>query len=281
MSGLPRFDEIGYWSEIKLEIIRAYAAEYSKILHAQKDPAFSYVYIDAFAGAGVHIARSTGEFVPGSPLNALLVEPPFKEYHFVDLDRQKAEFLREMVGERADVYVYAGDCNELLPNVVFPRARYEDYRRALCLLDPYGLHLHWDVLRQAGASRSIDIFLNFPIMDMNMNVLWHDPEATSQEQRARMDAFWGDDSWRSAAYSTQGNLFGYDEKLGNDAIARAFQRRLTDVAGFEHVLDPMPMRNRTGAIVYYLFFASQKLVAGNIVRHIFRKYRNRGGGGGR
>ena len=32
-----------------------------------------------------------------------------------------------------------GDCNHILLRQVLPRARYEDYRRALCLLDPYGL----------------------------------------------------------------------------------------------------------------------------------------------
>ena len=30
------FDEINYWSEIKLDIIKEYAAAYSKILNAQK-----------------------------------------------------------------------------------------------------------------------------------------------------------------------------------------------------------------------------------------------------
>ena len=33
-----KFDEIGYWSELKLEIIKKYAAAYSKILAAQRDP---------------------------------------------------------------------------------------------------------------------------------------------------------------------------------------------------------------------------------------------------
>ena len=59
------FDEIGVWSEIKLEIIREYAKAYSTILSAQK-ATFSHVYIDAFAGAGQHISRSTQELVPGS-----------------------------------------------------------------------------------------------------------------------------------------------------------------------------------------------------------------------
>jgi three-Cys-motif partner protein len=62
------FDEIGYWSEIKLEIVRDYASAYSRILNSKNLP---HVYIDAFAGAGQHISKNTGEFVPGSPLNAL------------------------------------------------------------------------------------------------------------------------------------------------------------------------------------------------------------------
>ena len=48
---------------------------------------------DAFAGAGVYISRTTGEFVLGSPLNALNVEPPFREFHLIDLDSEKTEAL--------------------------------------------------------------------------------------------------------------------------------------------------------------------------------------------
>ena len=36
------------------------------------------------------------------------------------------------------------------------------------------------------------------------------------------------------------------------------------------------MRNTCGAVVYYLFFASQKPVAQKIVTSIFKKYRDRG-----
>jgi hypothetical protein len=36
------------------------------------------------------------------------------------------------------------------------------------------------------------------------------------------------------------------------------------------------MRNSNGAVVYYLFFASQKDTAENIVLDIFKKYRARG-----
>src|SRR3954454_8835365 len=100
MSAAPQFDEIGVWSEIKLAIVREYAAAYSSILAAQDSPQLHHVYIDAFAGAGLHVSKGTGEFVPGSPLNALAVRPPFRDYYLIDLEGEKVEFLREQIGER-------------------------------------------------------------------------------------------------------------------------------------------------------------------------------------
>ena len=35
-----KYDEIGYWSEVKLDIIREYAAAYSRILSSQESPSF-------------------------------------------------------------------------------------------------------------------------------------------------------------------------------------------------------------------------------------------------
>ncbi|MGC2089045.1 MAG: three-Cys-motif partner protein TcmP, partial [Candidatus Acidiferrales bacterium] len=86
MPNKPEFDRIGYWSEIKLDIIREYAAAYSKILAGQRNPSFYHVYIDAFAGAGIHLTHATEDFVLGSPLNALNVRPPFREYHLIDIE---------------------------------------------------------------------------------------------------------------------------------------------------------------------------------------------------
>jgi three-Cys-motif partner protein len=271
-----QFDEIGYWSEVKLAIVKDYAKAYSTILSAQKAPRLEHHYIDAFAGSGVSLSRTTGDFALGSPLNALLVEPRFRGFHFIDLDGDKAHQLRALTREEPLVTVRQGDCNAILPDQVFPQVRYEDYRRALCLLDPYGLHLDWAVIEKAGKMRSIDMFLNFPIMDMNRNVLWRNPDGVSSEQAVRMDGSWGDASWREAAYSDSGYLPGFEGKTTNEDVAQAFRERLREVAGFGYVPDPMPMRNSTGAVVYYLFFASQKPVAKKIVEAIFTKYRDMG-----
>ena len=271
-----RLDEIGYWSEIKLEIVRKYAAAYSRIL-SKKPFIRAHVYIDAFAGAGTHLSKATGDTVPGSPMNAIAIEPPFSELHLIDLDGNRATELKRLTDSDSRVTVHKGDCNEVLLRDVFPKCQYRDFRRALCLLDPYGLNVNWDVLQTAGKAKSIEVFYNFMIMDANMNVFMRDPSKVSPEQSARMDAVWGDGSWRSAVYRSAPDLFGdVEEKVPNEAIAEAFGQRLKDVAGFAYVPAPIPMRNSRGAVVYYLYFASPDKTGGKIVTEIFDKYRTRG-----
>jgi three-Cys-motif partner protein len=271
-----QFDRIGNWSEIKLEILRKYAEAYSTILAAQTKTSFFHVYIDAFAGAGQHISRATEELIPGSPLNALDVRPPFREYHFIEIAPEKIENLKELIGQRSDVFIHEGDCNKILLSAVFPRVQFTQFRRGLCLLDPYGLHLDWEVLSAAGHMKSMDVFLNFPVQDMNRNVFWHNPEDVDEADIQRMNSFWGDESWRNIVYETKRNLFGWPEKEPNEVIAEAFRRRLTEIACFDQVPEPLPMKNSKGAIVYYLYFASQNKTAEKIARQIFAKYREQG-----
>jgi three-Cys-motif partner protein len=236
------------------------------------------VYIDAFAGAGMHISRTTRDFVPGSPLNALQVQPQFREYFLIDIKPDRVAHLRQLVGDRRVVHVLEGDCNNILLTEVFPNVQYRDFRRGLCLLDPYGLHLSWEIMATAGTMQSIEMFLNFPVADMNRNVFWKTPDRVDAEDIARMNAFWGDDSWRQVVYSNTGNLFGYDEKAAdNETIAQAFRQRLKTRAAFKHVPDPLPMRNSIGAVVYYLFFASQNATGARIATDIFKKYRRASG----
>lgn len=268
---------IGPWSEIKLDIIKSYSSEYAKILSKQTHQGkrrFRYVYIDAFAGWGVNVSRTTAEIVPGSPMNALLLEYRFDEYHFIDLDRNKAEQLKRITASYQNVHVYNEDCNECLLQHVFPRVRYDRFERGLCILDPYGLHLQWKVLAAAGNSKALEVFVNFPIMDINRNVLHADPATVKDRQAERLTDFWGDDTWRQAGYRKVPNLFDEDDvKQGNEAVANAFRDRLRAKAGFRYVPDPLPMRNSVGATVYYLYFASQNAVGARIAESIFRKHR--------
>jgi len=177
------------------------------------------------------------------------------------------------------VSIYSGDCNDILVTRVFPRIEYRDYKRGLCVLDPYGLTLDWATVQRAGEMRSIEVFINFPIMDINRNALWIDATGVSAANTARMTAFWGDDSWQRVAYHEQGNLFSTSDaikKRGNKAIVAAYRKRLHDLARFRHVPEPVPMRNSKGAVVYYLFFASNNEVGARIAKALFEKHRNTG-----
>lgn len=291
--GHLKFDEVGIWTEIKLAILVDYSQEYTRIVGSAQGPGRNLrpVYIDAFSGAGVHIAKGTRNLVPGSPLNALHTDPPFEELHLIDLDSTRADYLEQTVeelGESGRVHVYRGDCNQVLPSQVFPQVQHEDYRRGLLLLDPYGLNLHWETVLAAAATRTIDVFINFPMMGMNRNAFWRDYEAREPKDLERMDRFWGDGSWRKAVYQRPSQMQldfvqgpELEKRRGNLAIAQAYQKRLQEVAGFEYVPNPMVMTNSRNSALYYLFFASHREVAKRIAEGVFRKYRKQMATGGR
>jgi len=189
-----RIDEIGYWSEMKLAILAEYARLYNQILRSNR---LKSVYIDGFAGAGHHKAKGSERVIEGSPTRALNAKPPFDEFHFIDMDPKRAGALAGLAEGRKNVHVYEGDCNRILVDQVFPKIKWEHYQRALCILDPYGLHLDWQVIQRAGDSGITEKFLNFPVMDMNMNVFWANPDRVTPENQERMTRFWA---------MTRGNL---------------------------------------------------------------------------
>ena len=101
------YDEIGIWSEVKLAIIKEYASAYATIMAAQRRTrirSLRWIYIDAYAGPGYHLSKTSGELVEGSPLIALNTVPPFHEYHFIDTESRRADQLRALAGDRADVF---------------------------------------------------------------------------------------------------------------------------------------------------------------------------------
>ncbi len=274
------YDEIGIWSEVKLAIIKEYASAYATIMEAQRRTrirSLRWIYIDAYAGPGYHFSKTSGELVEGSPLIALNTVPPFHEYHFIDTESRRAKQLRELAGDRADVFIYSEDCNAVLLREVFPRAAYGDYRRALCLLDPYNIDLTWQVIEAAGKARSVEVFVNLMIMDINRNAMRRNPDHSIQSKMDQLTRLWGDESWREAGYATDRDLFGEPEKVSNEEFAEAFRQRLEKKAGFKYVPSPMPMKTKSNSTIYYLYFASQKPAAAHIVNDIFDKYRKKQG----
>ena len=147
-------DPIPVWPQLKLDIVRRYGAAYSTI--ASRQPGLAHYWIDGFIRPGAD--NSAGPFAPGSALNALLVTPPFRHHWLVSMNGQPADALRRAVDGRADVTVLEGGSRALLEDVL-PRVRQEEYRRALCVLDPCGPGLDWRAIELAGRLRTIDLFV--------------------------------------------------------------------------------------------------------------------------
>ena len=58
---------------------------------------------------------------------------------------------------------------------ILPKFSYKNWDRLFCLLDPYGLHLNWEVMEKMGSMDIVDLIVHFPIMDINRNAIWHIP----------------------------------------------------------------------------------------------------------
>jgi three-Cys-motif partner protein len=159
---------------------------------------------------------------------------------------------------------------------VLPRFSYAKHTRALCVLDPYALTLNWQVVGAAGGSRAVEVFINFPVMQMNRNCKQEDISIVLPGELDAMDRFWGDRSWHAAMFrpSAQKDLFGREEmdKTDNRVLVDAYCKRLKEIAGFGFVADPLPMRNSRNAVVYYLIFAGPNQIGWKIVQDIYRKY---------
>jgi three-Cys-motif partner protein len=261
-------DELGPWSIDKLEIVQKYATAYGKVM--ERFPLHP-IYIDGFAGSGHNVERATGEPVEGSPLRVLDIKPGFEEYYFIDIDGGKLDELKSTTRSRLNVFFYNEDANEALLRII-PTVKYTDFKRALCVLDPYGLDVDWKVLVAAAKQKTIEIFFNFSIMHINRNILRHNRDTVSQKQYDRMMRAWGDDSWQRELFSTDDNLFGEPEKVNNWTVAEAFRKHLHDVAGFAYVPEPVAMKNSKNAVLYFWFFASQNSTGAKIAKDIFKHY---------
>ena len=139
------------------------ARRYASIVGTAMKKRWYRVWIELFAGPGKLYVRDDGEFVPGSPLEALKIADPFNRYIFSDLDPACTESLRKRVGNRHGVHVLQGDANS--PELLVQIAELVP-RDALVVLygDPEGLHLHWNTLKFfIDRFKHLDLLLNVPI----------------------------------------------------------------------------------------------------------------------
>jgi three-Cys-motif partner protein len=138
--------------------------------------------VDAFAGSGFiktgakplieepqlfvdFVEEESQDFLKGSTVTALEVDPPFKNYLFIERSAERCqdlEKLKERFPDRArSIQVLHGNANERLLRWVLSR----DWNRtrAVVFLDPYGMQVEWKVIDALGKTHGVDLWLLFPL----------------------------------------------------------------------------------------------------------------------
>jgi len=274
-------DVVGPWSEDKLLLLGKYLEAYTTIMKGQPWCRNGYHYIDAFAGTGRARAHDEERYIDGSPRVALKVSHPFQSYTFIEIAPRRVARLQDLVGEfpDRDIRIREGDCNQIITREVTPSIRFKLYNRGLIFLDPFGMDIEWSTMEKIAETRALEVFLNFPVMALNRTVLQNDPNALTEEQIARMNAFWGCPDWRDDVYGDVPTLWGPRKMKTRRTTGRRlgglFKKRLREV--FQYVTEPLVMTNSRNAPLYCLFLAGPNRRGAEIVQEIFQRYKRLGG----
>lgn len=289
-------DEIGEWSERKIEIVREYAKPFSQIISKN---GLTALYVDGLAGGGearrkqpkINPSNATLPFtLDNAPIGADAeqvlttaarivseVKPRFAKYIFIDANEQKTAAMRHRCSKipDANVEIIHDDASRTILDRVIPEIRASWKNRALCFLDPYGMHISWSVFQALGATGHAEAFINFPTLDIVRNILRDDPSLIEPIHAERMNLIWGDESWREVAFTKQPGLFdAVFEKRTGEHVAKAFRKRLLDLGQFKYVSTPLPFRNKQNGLLYHLLFATQVPVALKIANDVMKKRAN-------
>ncbi len=256
---LPRLEddglitpEVGDWGERKYRLVANYAAMFSRAMKGKWD---CRVYLDLFAGCGRARLKGTTAIVPGSPLLAATLDPPFDAYVFCEQDEEKVRALEARVLRSAPslspVYVNA-DANSAVERMLTVLQRPSRGRTVLtfCFVDPYRIgDLQFETVQKLAEMYKDFLILIPSYMDANRNL-----DAYLRPDNQDLDRFLGDPAWREAwrkAHS-RGERFG-------DFIAASFGRSMSKLRFlYENVGDMVLVRSTEKNLpLYHLAFFSR------------------------
>lgn len=222
----------GPWTITKLAKVREYLIAYQDVMLQQKWA--ETIYIDAFCGSGAYKLRGARDFTTGSALQAIELERPFARYHFIEKSKASLDALRDNIDQRAHkrkAFYHAGDVNDMLPDIV---ASLTSKQRAVIFADPYGMQLHWKTVEAVAKVPRCDFWLLVPTMAL-LRVATKDPKRRQKSWDSRIDAFMGEQGWRTRWYESTGqtNFFDSSEEVIRtatlDKVSDDFRERLGQV----------------------------------------------------
>jgi three-Cys-motif partner protein len=234
---------VGRWSKDKLRVVGNYMGIFTS---SMKGKWKGLTYVDLFAGPGICVVEDTGEELRGSPLLALDTKKPFDTVLCVEQDDVARDALDRRVrrhGRSSTAEVLSGDCNEIVARVIskMPRGFL-----SLVFVDPEGVSgLDADTMRAlADHQLFVDLIVLFPQgMSVNRN-RW---QWVGAVEDTPLDRVLDGREWRTNPTPEVAQFMELLRGLGFTFVESA----------------GCAFRNRRGAQLYYLVFASKSVTAVN------------------
>jgi three-Cys-motif partner protein len=267
----------GSWTEEKLELLTKYLKAYLTIFTSNPRARLLHtVYVDAFAGAGYIrrrqrdttqndlfedlIADDAQEFIKGSAVRALELNPGFGEYLFLERDPERFRELETLKKKYPgkQISVQNVEANEYL-RTWCGRTNWTR-TRAVIFLDPYGMQVDWSLVEAIARTKGVDLWLLFPLGAALMRLL-QKRQPPPQGWADRVTAVLGVDTWQEEFYKPKRSdtLFGTEESEEREAdyqsVSDFFMRRLKGI--FEQVApNPRVLKNSRNCPLYLFCFAA-------------------------
>lgn len=158
----PTYDK-GYWTALKLLLLKYYIKPYLDILGSRG----SLAYIDLFAGPGLNLLGKNRVPLPGSSMTPLVIKESkydFSFFCYCDLESSYSEALEKRCSswsEMDSVTILNQDANEVADNL-FETLKEREIDHSLVFIDPEGLELKWNPLQRLIETIECDLIINFP-----------------------------------------------------------------------------------------------------------------------
>lgn len=258
-------NEIGAWTELKLEYIKKYLEAYSNILRS-KFP--EYHFIDAFAGSGFCKKRKTRELIYGSPLIALNIQPPFTKYFFIELNKNKADCLeaeRKNNYPNLDAKIKNGDCNIIIDSIL---SCINDSIPFIALLDPQAGDLYWETIYKISLKRRAEVLINFPFgMAIRRYMPFTKGKNILQNMKNKLNKIFGNNNWEGVYEERKRHKIS--STVAREKYLDLYLKNLTSI-GFEYYASKN-IKNSQNNHIYYLIFATKHIKGLEIMKDIMVK----------
>jgi three-Cys-motif partner protein len=254
----------GPWTLLKLSALEKYLAAFTRALSRQH---FTLLYIDGLAGTGQCEVTMNGTktTVDGSAKRALLSQPPFDHYCFIEHKVKNYSALTDLRAcyPQKSIQIVQEDANIALAILL---GKYNWRKtRAVLFLDPYGFQVNWSTLQEIAKTEAIDVWYLFPYAGLYRQAA-KKSAALDQDKIDAITRILGTEKWRNEFYSPsrQAQLFGEaceEREMDHEEILKYVSKRLRTI--FPAVTEPKILyqgRDSThrprGAPLFALYFAA-------------------------